>query len=269
MNQNPLPVVGITLEQKIQDSINLLQEFEPSALEYSEDGYYLCFSGGKDSVVIKDLAIKAGVKFKAYYSCTTIDPPELTRFIKRHHPDVIWNIPKIPMLKMVEKKGLPNMFSRWCCQLYKESDGAGKVKILGVRWAESKKRSKRWQDVSAIKFNNKKFDWVVNPILKYSDDDIWRYILENKIDYCSLYDEGIKRIGCVGCPFGKRDRDFHRWPVFEKLWRKAAKLRFEKMLNENSNNKAIISFNKSDEYFDWWKSNQPMPDKNDCQMGLF
>lgn len=70
---------------KVQTAIDRLKAFEP------EDGYYLAFSGGKDSVCIKELAVMAGVKFDAHYSVTTVDPPELTRFILKHHPDVIWD----------------------------------------------------------------------------------------------------------------------------------------------------------------------------------
>ena len=41
---------------KVQRSIERLRLFEP------EDGYFLAFSGGKDSVVIHRLAQMAGVK---------------------------------------------------------------------------------------------------------------------------------------------------------------------------------------------------------------
>ncbi len=40
-------------KNKVETAISLLKEFEPS------EGYYLAFSGGKDSVVVYDLAIKA------------------------------------------------------------------------------------------------------------------------------------------------------------------------------------------------------------------
>ena len=36
----------------------------------------------------------AGVRFNAVYNQTTIDPPELVRFIKTHHADVAWDHPK-------------------------------------------------------------------------------------------------------------------------------------------------------------------------------
>ena len=46
----------MTLEDKVKAAIQRYQTFEP------RDGYYLAFSGGKDSIVIKELANRAGVK---------------------------------------------------------------------------------------------------------------------------------------------------------------------------------------------------------------
>ncbi len=77
----------------VQKSIERLKFFEPV-----KEGYYLAFSGGKDSVVLKRLAEMAGVKFDAHYSVTTIDPPELTQFIRKYHPDVKWERYKTPFL---------------------------------------------------------------------------------------------------------------------------------------------------------------------------
>ena len=67
---------------KLEVAIQRLKTFEPS------EGYYLAFSGGKDSVVIKALADMAGVKYDAHYNVTSVDPPELVRFIKEKYPDV-------------------------------------------------------------------------------------------------------------------------------------------------------------------------------------
>ena len=47
----------------------------------------ICFSGGKDSIVIKHLATMAGIDFDPVYSVTTIDPPELIYYIRNYHKD--------------------------------------------------------------------------------------------------------------------------------------------------------------------------------------
>ena len=73
---------------KVEKAIRRLQLYEPP------EGYYLCFSGGKDSVVIKALADMAGVKYDAHYNVTSVDPPELVRFIKREYPEVEFDYPR-------------------------------------------------------------------------------------------------------------------------------------------------------------------------------
>lgn len=113
---------------KVQRSIERLRAFEPP------EGYYLAFSGGKDSVVIKALADMAGVKYDAHYNATTVDPPELVRFIKCQHPDVKIEKPEIPMIKLIVKKRMPPTRTlRYCCAYYKENASKGRVTITGAR----------------------------------------------------------------------------------------------------------------------------------------
>ena len=130
----------------------ILAEKERSAIEFLKamerpEGYYLAFSGGKDSCIIKHLADKAGVKYKAVYRVTSVDPPELVRFIKEKHPDVIREIPHdkegkpITMWSLIRKKHmLPTRIARFCCADLKETGGDGMMTITGVRWAESSNR---------------------------------------------------------------------------------------------------------------------------------
>ena len=120
---------------KEQVAIQRLKAFEP------EEGYYLAFSGGKDSVCLKALADMAGVKYDAHYNATTVDPPELVRFIKKYHPDVEIMKPDIPMRKLIAKKKMPpTRLVRYCCIHYKEAHGKGRVTLTGTRWAESSNR---------------------------------------------------------------------------------------------------------------------------------
>lgn len=89
------------LQSKIDYSIALLRKCEQMALDYDpEDGFYLAFSGGKDSQVLYHLAKMAGVKFKAHMNLTSIDPPEVIRFVKRNYPDVELIKPKMSIYDM-------------------------------------------------------------------------------------------------------------------------------------------------------------------------
>lgn len=109
---------------KVEKAIKRLQMYEPP------EGYYLCFSGGKDSVVIKALADMAGVKYDAHYNVTSVDPPELVRFIKREYPEVIFDYPRDKngnretMWTLIPKRKIPpTRVARYCCAVLKESGG--------------------------------------------------------------------------------------------------------------------------------------------------
>jgi phosphoadenosine phosphosulfate reductase len=208
-------IFGETID-KVQMSIDRIKAFEPP------EGYYVAFSGGKDSVVILDLVKRSGAKFDAHYNITGIDPPELVRFIRDVHPEVKRNRPEITMWKLIVKKqSPPTRIARYCCQYLKERGGLNRRIITGVRWQESNRRRKRKMIDVCFKDSRKSY---IHPIIDWLEKDIWDYIHENKVPYCSLYDEGFKRLGCIGCPNGGTNgmrRQFARWPRYEKLWRNA------------------------------------------------
>lgn len=131
------------LGEKVRKSIKRLKAFEPP------EGYYLAFSGGKDSVVVKALCDIAGVKYDATYHVTSVDPPELVQFIKDAHPDVTREIPKdkdgkpVTMWNLIPRKLMPpTRLQRYCCTELKETGGIGRMTVTGVRWAESVNRDK-------------------------------------------------------------------------------------------------------------------------------
>lgn len=73
----------MSLQSKTEYSIALLRKCEQMALEMdSENGFYLAFSGGKDSQALYHIAKMAGVKFKAHMNLTSVDPIEVIRFVR-------------------------------------------------------------------------------------------------------------------------------------------------------------------------------------------
>jgi len=201
---------------KIEVAIARLKEFEPP------EGYYLAFSGGKDSVVIYDLAVKSGVKFDAHYSQGGIDPPELVYFIRNNYPEVLRERPKMTVWEGIQKYSMPRRQARWCCELIKEHHGSGRRVITGIRWQESSARSKR----PMFQFCGKddKTTSFLSPIIDWTSRDVWDYIRDSNLPYCKLYDEGFKRLGCVLCPMHTPKQtqiELIRWPKLAEAWKRA------------------------------------------------
>ena len=256
----------ITLEgeiDKVQIAINRLKSFEP------KDGYYVAFGGGKDSIVVLDLVKRSGVKYDAHYTITSVDPPELVRYIRKYHPDVSMDYPRDAQGKVVTMWNLipthtipPTRQARYCCASIKEVNGKGRVTVTGVRWDESSRR-KKLHGVANIHTQSKKIinnaletnpaaklndrgslimnddndesrrlvencyrtrKVMVNPIVDWTDEEVWEYIHERNLPYCELYDQGYSRIGCIGCPLSGSNnmrKEFERYQKYKENYIRA------------------------------------------------
>lgn len=261
-----------SLRKKIDYSIDLLRKAEKMALRLDpENGSWLAFSGGKDSQALYHIAKMAGVKFKAHMNLTSVDPPEVIRFVKEHYPDVELIKPKMSIYFSCKKKGiLPTRTIRWCCAEYKEIGGIGKVTLTGIRKQESSRRSKREEISTEIKGtrNEQSFDqWseheekmvacvggkdkiLVSPIIYWTERDVWEFLNINNIPHCKLYDEGYSRIGCILCPmsnYKSKIRDMKRYPHAKRNWIKTIQWLIDNgYINHN--------FQEAETGFKWWIS---------------
>lgn len=156
------------LRKKMLHSVELLQKAEKIALNYdAENGYYLAFSGGKDSQALFHMTQLAGVKFCGHMNLTSVDPPEVIRFVKKNYPEVELIKPgKSIFQHAIEKQILPTMRVRWCCAEYKETAGAGKVTLIGIRKAESSRRSKR----NEVEISNRNFSGDLDGLDEYRQE---------------------------------------------------------------------------------------------------
>lgn len=260
------------------------------AARLSEHRYKLplmvTYSGGKDSQVLVALAERANINFEVVNSHTTADAPETVYFIREQFREMELRgikcsivMPKykglpVSMWTLIPQKGMPpTRFARYCCQVLKESNGKGRFNATGVRWAESprRKNSRGVMEVmnkdpkkriilandndekrQLFETCNLKAEMVVNPIVDWSDDEVWDYITSEKLPFNPLYCEGWKRVGCIGCPLagGKMmKKEFSRWPKYQKLYLDA----FERMLKvRKEQGKETIAWKDGMNVFHWW-----------------
>ena len=260
VRQDTLQLPGFSLPDMVSMSIETVQQYEPK-----DKPYHGCFSGGKDSVVLKEIVRLSGVKVKWIYNVTTIDPPELVYFIRREHPDVKFQRPKHNFFHYFDKHGVPTRRVRWCCEKFKETANAvGSILLLGIRAAESPRRKAAWK-VATMHHRTK--TTAICPILYWTDEQVWRFIHENNLPYCSLYDEGFKRLGCIGCPMAgkRRAEDFKRWPRYEQMWKRGVKKAWEYRKDRDNNR-----FASWEEMWNWWMSDKSVSsDECDGQLMLW
>jgi 3''-phosphoadenosine 5''-phosphosulfate sulfotransferase (PAPS reductase)/FAD synthetase and related enzymes len=211
------------LEEMMRESIAFLREHEPP------EGYFVGFSGGKDSIVTLELCRLAGVKHQAFYSVTGIDPPEVVKFIRRSYPDVTFLRPLMSFWEGVRRKSPPFRMMRWCCDVLKKQPSKPAIiealtgnplrhRIMGIRAEESFKRAGR------PRIDRYAGTTVYKPIFDWAEWHVWEFIESCGLAYPALYDEGFSRIGCVICPFlmgknqGRLNRHREKWPAMYKIF---------------------------------------------------
>lgn len=231
------------------------------SLTYYEQPLIICISGGKDSDVLLHLAETAGIPFETQHNHTTVDAPETVYHVREQmrrlegngikcsinmptykgSPVTMWTLIK-------QKKFPPTRRIRYCCDILKEQGGKNRMISTGVRWAESTKRQNRAIYENITHDKNKrilandnddtrrlfedcrlKAKRVCNPIIDWTDSDIWDYITSEHIQTNPLYAEDFDRVGCIGCPLAtktKRLREFARYPTYQRAYIRA----FDKMI---------------------------------------
>ena len=204
------------LEKKVEQAVKLLQVCYKAAGEPLE----IAYSGGKDSDVILELAKMSGIKFRAIYKNTTIDPPGTIKHAMENGVEI--RRPKETFFSLMMKSGYPNRFRRFCCSVLKEYKVLDNC-VMGIRKCESVKRAKMYTEPTECRIYGSKKNHVnaIYPILEWSDEDELEFIMERDIKLHPLYyrEDGsidlTKRLGCMCCPlayYKKRLQDFKQYP---------------------------------------------------------
>lgn len=266
------------------EAVRMIQYYEPIALQHDPRGYCVCTSEGKDSRVLGHLMRRAKVKHFYVHSITGIDPPELVYFQRRNfqqYQDAGYRTYDVPYEKsiwalMLQKLIPPLRHMRYCCQYLKERRSVQQgnaILALGVRKYESVRRAKTRDELEIAVHgktgknlvmawdndeNRRVFETCyaqkekrMNPLAYWPDAWIWEYSKDAKLKQCTLYQEGFARLGCIGCPMARykgRQRDFARWPAFERLWLRA----FDRLFMERVRRGLPNCFATGRDWFDWW-----------------
>ena len=177
-------------KKKVDRAVKLIRS------SVGDDVVEVSYSGGKDSDVILELVKMAGVKYRAIYKNTTIDPPGTIAHVLSKGVEVMR--PEISFFKLIEKKGFPTRRARFCCEKLKEYKVLDKA-VQGIRRCESSARSKRYSiedpAICRIYGSKKNHVNVILPILDWTDEDVALFVSERNIHCHPLYyDRGGRSI---------------------------------------------------------------------------
>lgn len=277
---------------KEQKAIARLKEAALMSETYYQKPLVVTTSGGKDSDVCIALALAAGIDIEVQHNHTTADAPETVYHVrdtfrrlegKGIKCSVNWPTYKgnpVTMWSLIPQKLMPpTRVARYCCSILKEGGGKGRMITTGVRWAESvNRRNKRGiyetlpHDLSKkVIINNDNTDTrllfescklqakrICNPIVDWSDRDVWDYIESEKITVNPLYRCGFHRVGCIGCSMaGRRMRlfEFARYPTYQRAYIRA----FDWMLEERQNRGLPCDWQAGKDVFHWWMEDGVLP----------
>jgi 3'-phosphoadenosine 5'-phosphosulfate sulfotransferase (PAPS reductase)/FAD synthetase len=127
------------------------------------------------------------------------------------------------------EKGIGKISSRWkflmdapfdisekCCYFLKKKPFAkfhketGLYPVIGTMAGESRLRLQKWLKSGCNSFESNMIGSY--PMSIWTENDVWTYIRKFRLPYCSIYDMGIRRTGCMICGFGcfaKNDNRFY------------------------------------------------------------
>lgn len=248
------------------------------------------YSGGKDSDALLEVAKASGVDFEVHHSHTTVDAPDTVYHIRdtfrdlelkgikctverptyQGKPTSMWDL----ILKNLYP---PTRIARYCCKILKETGCTDRLIATGVRWDESTNRKTR-AEFETIEKNKKdsvkatsemmlmndnddsrkiiehcmkKHKVVCNPIINWTERQVWDLLHDHKVKTNPLYEKGYTRVGCIGCPMGNtcgRQKQFADFPKYKDIYIHT----FDKVVKERQARDMKCRWDSGEDMFLWW-----------------
>lgn len=267
-----------------QTAIKRLQYAANISAQYYNAPLIVTYSGGKDSEVLLELARRAEIDFEVQHNHTTADAPETVRHIRKTFKRMeLGGIPctinypyykgqRVSMWTLIPQKLMPpTRLVRYCCEVLKEHGGKNRCIVTGVRWAESASRKKnqhfinpnkkdddgRWIGFADNEESRKEFEacpikgkTTINPIIDWTDSDVWNFARSEHLCMNPLYSCGHSRVGCIGCPMAgdHRYEEFREFPAYENMYRRA----FARMIEVRKAAGKPTTWETADDVFKWF-----------------
>jgi phosphoadenosine phosphosulfate reductase len=204
---------------------------------------------------------------------------------------------------IAKKKMPPTRMARYCCDHLKERMGRGRIVVTGVRWGESVRRKNNSGIVMAIgktaaqTVRETGVEYVrtkqrglilnyddaaarrtveqcyrtskalINPIVDWTEEDVWEYLNEvEKVPHCELYDRGMTRLGCIGCPMNTHaEEELEAYPKYRDNYLRA----FDRMLEERRKAGLPTKWTSAQDVMNWWLGKERLAKEIGGQMDLW
>ena len=224
--------------------------------KYKDRELAVLSSGGKDSTITTYLVRSICPDVKIIFNNTSLDCADTYLHIKKEDNLTIIN-PKEGFYQWRERINfIPTRFTRACCGIFKEGamidylDKDDKyLFFMGMRNQESSRRSSYGDEWKNHKWGNREWDAIL-PIRKWTEFQIWLYVIQKNIDINPKYKKGYSRVGCaIACPYYTKST----W-ILDKYWYPKLYKRWQNILIEDfrRNNKDLIMNCTEEEYITCW-----------------
>jgi 3'-phosphoadenosine 5'-phosphosulfate sulfotransferase (PAPS reductase)/FAD synthetase len=190
MQQLPLEVKILKTQQRIKEWY-----------EYFDGDVYVSFSGGKDSVVLLNIARIMYPDIKAVYLDTGLEYPELREHVKTFD-NVEWIKPKMHFTEVIKKYGYP-LISKEQSQYIRQYRTAKSEKTKDTRWNGNRwgrgKISEKWKFLidAPFKISDQCCDIMKkNPFKAYEKNTGLHPIIGSMASESAKRQQDYQRFGC-------------------------------------------------------------------------